>query len=159
MKQEISALMDGELFEDQADAFLDKLKRHPESRQDWESYHLIGDTLRQPDHICKSFGNSFHERLQAEPTVFAPYKRTSERVRNFALSAVASVMALALVAWLSLQVGNEPAPQVASTQVPQNNTVRSASAQADDYLMAHQEFSPSADVHVAAPYIRAVTGR
>ena len=30
MKQEISALMDGEMFEDQADAFLDKLKRHPE---------------------------------------------------------------------------------------------------------------------------------
>jgi sigma-E factor negative regulatory protein RseA len=127
--------------------------------QDWENYHLIGDALRQPDHICKSFGNSFHERLHAEPTVIAPYKRTSQRVRNFALSAVASVMALALVAWLSLQVGSEPAPQIAATQVQQNNAVRPASAQTNDYLMAHQEFSPSADVHVAAPYIHAVAGR
>jgi sigma-E factor negative regulatory protein RseA len=159
MKQEISALMDGEMYEDQADAFFDKLKRHPESRQDWETYHLIGDALRQPDHICKSFGKSFQERLQAEPTVFAPHHRTSQRVRNFALSAVASVMALALVAWLSMQVGNEPAPQIAAAQVQQNSAVRPASAQADDYLMAHQEFSPSADVHGAASYIHAVAGR
>ncbi len=159
MKENISALMDGEMFEDQADVFLDKLKRHPEARQEWERYHLIGDALRQPDHLCKTFGASFHERLQAEPTVFAPYSRSSQRVRNFALSAVASVMALALVAWLSLQVGSEPAPQIASAQIPMDNAIRPASAQADDYLMAHQEFSPSADVHGAASYIRAVAGR
>jgi len=159
MKQEISALMDGEMYEDQADAFLDKLKRNPEVLQDWENYHLIGDALRQPDHICKSFGKSFQERLQAEPTIIAPSSRTSQRIRNFALSAVASVMALALVAWLSLQVGSEPAPQVASVQ--QNNiaAVRPAFSQADDYLLAHQEFSPSADVHGAASYIHAVAGR
>ncbi|WP_283744544.1 sigma-E factor negative regulatory protein [Sideroxydans sp. CL21] len=159
MKQEISALMDGEMFEDQADAFLDKLKRHPEIRHDWENYHLIGDALRQPDHICKGFQKSFHERLQAEPTVIAPYKRTTQRVRNFALSAVASVMALALVAWLSLQVGNEPAPKVASMQPDTISAIRPASSQADDYLMAHQEFSPSADIHGAASYIHAVAGR
>jgi sigma-E factor negative regulatory protein RseA len=159
MKQEISALMDGEMFEDQADAFLDRLKRHPDVQQDWESYHLIGDALRQPDHICKSFGKSFHERLQAEPTVFSPHNRTSHRARNFALSAVASVMALALVAWLSLQVGNEPAPQVAAVQQDSISAIRPASAQADDYLTAHQEFSPSADVHGAASYIHAVAGR
>lgn len=160
MRQEISALMDGEMYEDQADVFFDRLKRHPEARQDWESYHLIGDALRQPDHICRSFGKSFHEKLQAEPTVFAPHNRTSQRIRNFALSAVASVMALALVAWLSVQVGSEPAPQVATVQ-PDNagGAVRPASAQTDDYLMAHQEFSPSADVHGAASYIHAVAGR
>jgi sigma-E factor negative regulatory protein RseA len=158
MRQEISALMDGEMYEDQADVFFDRLKRHPEARQDWESYHLIGDALRQPDHICKGFGKSFHEKLQAEPTVFAPHNRTSQRIRNFALSAVASVMALALVAWLSVQVGSEPAPQVATVQPDNAGAVRPASAQ-DDYLMAHQEFSPSADVHGAASYIHAVAGR
>ncbi len=160
MKQEISALMDGEMFEDQAEAFLVKLKRHPEAWQDWENYHLIGDALRQPDHVCKSFGKSFHQRLQAEPIVFSPYKHTSQRVRNFALSAVASVMALALVAWMSLQVGNEtaPVPQVAEVQY-RNNTIMPASAQANDYLMAHQEFSPSAEVHVSAPFIHTVAGR
>jgi sigma-E factor negative regulatory protein RseA len=68
-------------------------------------------------------------------------------------------MALALVAWLSLQVGTEPAPQIAS--VPQENisSVRPVSSQSDDYLRAHQEYSPSADVHGAASYIHAVAGR
>lgn len=159
MKQEISALMDGEMFDDQAEILIDRLKRHPEVQQDWKNYHLIGDALRQPDHICKSFGKSFHERLQAEPTVFAPYSRTSQKVRNFALSAVASVMALALVAWLSLQVGNESAPRIAVAPVQQENAVSLASAQADDYLMAHQEFSPSANVYGGVSYIRAVAGR
>lgn len=158
MKQEISALMDGEMFEDQADTLLDKLKRHPAEQQDWENYHLIGDALRQPDHICKSFQKSFHERLQAEPTVIAPYKRTTQRVRNFALSAVASVLALALVAWLSIQVGSGPAPQIASVQQDNISAIRPASAQVDDYLMAHQEYSPNADIHGAASYIRAVAG-
>ncbi len=157
MKQEISELMDGEMYEDRADVFFDKLKRRPDARQDWADYHLIGDALRQPDHVCKSFGKSFHERLQAEPTVIAPHSRSSQRVRNFALSAVASVMALALVAWLSIQVGKEPAPQIASVQ--QNNALRQVSAQADDYLMAHQEFSPGVDVHPAAAYIQTVAGR
>ncbi len=158
MKQEISTLMDGEMFEDQADIFFDRLKSRPEAQQDWASYHLIGDVLRQPDHICKSFGRSFYERLQAEPVVLAPHRRTSQRVRHFALSAVASVMALALVAWLSLQVGSEPPPRVATLQ-QDNSAVRPAAMQADDYLMAHQEFSPSADVHGATFYIHAVAGQ
>jgi len=155
MKQEISALMDGELFEDDAEALLARLKRHPEADNTWALYHLIGDTLRQPDNIGCDFSRSFHQRLQAEPTVLAPHRHTSERIKYYALSAVASVMALALVAWLSLQVGGEPVVQMAAAHQP--NPVTPAAYQTDDdYLMAHQEFSPSADVQGAATYIHSV---
>lgn len=157
MKQDISALMDGEMHEDQAEAFFDKLKRTHSARQDWSDYHLIGDVLRQPDHVCRNFEKTFHERLQAEPTVIAPRSRNSERIRNFALSAVASVMALALVVWMSVQVGHEPAPQLAVVQP--GVEVLPVSARAGDYLMAHQEFSPSADVHGATTFVYAVAGR
>lgn len=160
MKQEMSALMDGELFDDEADAFLDRIRRHSQIQHDWDTYHLIGDVLRQPNHLCEGVSASFHERMQAEPTIFAPQRRNSQRVRNYALSAAASVMALALVAWLSLQVGTEPAPQFASAPVMQSgNAIKPASAQVEDYLMAHREFSPSAEVHGAASYIHAVSGR
>jgi sigma-E factor negative regulatory protein RseA len=67
-------------------------------------------------------------------------------------------MALALVAWLSIQVGSGPAPQIASVQQDNISAIRPASAQVDDYLMAHQEYSPNADIHGAASYIRAVAG-
>ena len=161
MKHDISALMDGELFEDEADALLDKMKRNPQTKQEWQTYHLIGDALRQPDHVCKDISASFRERLQAEPTVFAPRRRVTQKARYFALSAAASVMALALVAWMSMQVSTEPAPQIAS--VAQQNSVRpasfSSSNSVNDYLMAHQEFSPSTDVHGAASYIHTVSER
>jgi len=157
MKQEISVLMDGEMFEDEAELFFDKLKRQPHASQDWAAYHLIGDALRQPEYIHRDISVSFHERLQAEPTILAPRNQSPQRIKHYALSAVASVMALALVAWLSMQVGHEPAPQLAAQQ--HNNAVRPASFQSNDYLMAHQEFSPSADVQGAASYIHTVAER
>jgi sigma-E factor negative regulatory protein RseA len=70
-------------------------------------------------------------------------------------------MALALVAWMSLQIGSESAPQVAMQQ--QSGALRAASFPVkpamNDYLMAHQEFSPSTDVQGAASYIRTVAGQ
>lgn len=160
MKQNISALMDGELFDDEAEALLDKMKRNPAIQAEWQLYHLVGDALRQPDHLHSDISPTLRERLQAEPTVIAPRSRNKQNVRWFALSAAASVTALALVAWMSVQVGQQPAAQMAMQQ--QSNAVRPASFQVknglNDYLMAHQEYSPSADVQGPASYIRTVAG-
>ena len=162
MKQDISAMMDGELFEDEAETLLNKMKRNPQVDQEWQSYHLIGDALRQPDHLCRDISASFHERLLAEPTVFVPRRQVKQKARYFALSAAASVLALALVAWMSMQAGTETAPQLASVQ-PQSD-VRPAgySTRANgvnDYVMEHQEFAPSAGVQGAATYIHYVSER
>ncbi|MDD4912150.1 MAG: sigma-E factor negative regulatory protein [Sideroxydans sp.] len=154
MKQEISVLMDGEMFEDDAEAFLDKLKRHPEARADWATYHLIGDALRQPDHVHRDLSASFRERLQAEPTVLAPRSRQPQKIKQYAFSVAASIMALSIVAWMSMQINTEPTPQMASVQ--NSSSIRPASFQSNDYLMAHQEVSPSADVQGAATYIHTV---
>jgi sigma-E factor negative regulatory protein RseA len=160
MKQNISALMDGELFDDEAEALLDKIKRNPDANTEWHIYHLVGDALRQPDHLHANIGPALRERLQAEPTVLAPRSRVKQNVRWFALSAAASVMALALVAWLSVQIGSEPAPQVA---MQQSTALRPASfpvnPELNAYLMAHQEFSPSTDVQGTASYVRTVAGQ
>ena len=161
MKQQISALMDGELFDDEAEALLDKLKRNSGAHEEWQTYHLIGDMLRQPDHAYPNISTAMHKRLQAEPTVLAPSGRTGRNARWFALSAAASVLALTLVAWMSVQVGSEPPPQMAMQQQP--TALRPASFSGskgmNDYLMAHQEFSPRADVQGAASYIRTVAGQ
>ena len=160
MKQDISALMDGELFDDEADALLDKIKRNPDVQEEWQLYHLVGDVLRQPDHLHANIGTALRERLQAEPTVLAPRSRVRQNAKWFALSAAASVMALALVAWMSVQIGSEPAPQMAMQQA---SSLRPASFPVNrglnGYLMAHQEFSPTTDVQGAASYIRTVAGQ
>lgn len=158
MKESISTLMDGELFEDESDVLLGKIKHHPEAQQEWKTYHLIGDILRQPDHIPRDISAALHARLQAEPTVLAPRSVNSKKVRYFAMSAAASLMALALLVWMSARIGSEPGPQMAMQQPPAE--VRQASYAEnkgmDDYLMAHQEFSPTANVEGAATYIHTV---
>ncbi len=157
MKNKISALMDGELFEDEADILLDQLKRDRHAHIDWSAYHLIGDALRQPDYISRDISSLVRERMQLEPTILAPYSRgISQKVRNIALSAAASVMAFGVVAWMSVQIAPENNPQLAM----QNLNIKAASmkiqSQSNDYLMAHQEFSPSNDMDGGAAYIRTV---
>lgn len=161
MKEQISALMDGELFDDEAEALLDTMKRNPETDEDWQTYHLIGDILRQPDQAHADISAAVRQRLQAEPTILAPRARTrQQKARWFALSAAASVLAVGVVAWMSVQIAPEPAPQIAAQQ--SGYSVRPASYQTDggvnDYLMAHQEMSPSAEMQGGAPYVRAVVG-
>ena len=171
MKQHISALMDGELFDEEAEAVFDKLKRNPEGHGDWMMYHLIGDALRQPDHVHADISNSLRERLHAEPTVLAPRTRTAHRARWFAVSAAASVMGLSVVAWLSAKVAPPTVtPQMAVVQQPanvaiiqQSGNIRPASLSTkrsvNDYLMAHQEFSPDNNVQDAASYMHTVAGQ
>ena len=158
MKQEISSLMDGELFEDEADVLLDRIKRDPAARKDWEMYHLVGDVLRQPEHIHCGLSARVRKLMQDEPTVLAPRGRAvKQKMRAFALSAAASLLAVGVVAWMSLQISHEAAPQMAMQQTairPVNLQIRS---NPNDYLMAHQEFSPSTDMNGGASYIHTVS--
>ena len=158
MKQEISALMDGELFEDEVGRVLDHFKRDSATRKNWAAYHLIGDVLRQPDHIHSDMSAKVRERMKDEPAVLAPHgNAVNRKMRTFALSAAASLSAIGVVAWMSLQISPELTPQTSMQQA----AMRPASIQiqpgSEDYLIAHQEFSPSIDANGGASYIRAVS--
>lgn len=158
MKQEISALMDSELFEDESDSLLDRIDRGSGAHQDWEVYHLIGDVLRQPEYIHCDVSAKVRERMKDEPTVLAPRSHTVKRkIRTVALSAAASLAAVGVVAWMSQQISPESGPQLAMQQ----SSLRPVSVQiqpkSNDYLMAHQEFSPSTDMNGGASYIRMVS--
>src|SRR3990172_13132399 len=158
MKKEISALMDGELFEDEAEGLLDRIKRDSDAHDDWEVYHLIGDVLRQPEHIHCDLSAKVRERMQDEPVVLAPRSHmVKQQIRTVALSAAASLAAVGVVSWMSQQISPETVPQMAMQQ----NALRPVSIQiqskSNDYLMAHQEFSPSTDMNGGASYIRMVS--
>lgn len=156
MKQDISALMDGELFEDEAEILFDQLKRDTAADQNWAMYHLIGDVLRQPESIHRDISAVVRERLQNEPTVLAP-RRLKQKARAYALSAAATLLAFGVVAWMSLQISPETSPELAMRQ----SNIRAASLQiqdkSNDYLMAHQEISPGADMNGGASYFHTVS--
>src|SRR5450759_845885 len=101
MKENLSAWMDGELGDQQGRQLPQQIKRDAELRGDWDCYHLIGDALRgvQGPDLCAKIC----ARIEAEPTVLAPQRRsTAEKVRWIALSAAASIAAVAFVGWMAV---------------------------------------------------------
>jgi sigma-E factor negative regulatory protein RseA len=157
MKENLSAWMDCELGDQQANQLPQQLKRDAELRGSWDCYHLIGDALRgvQGPDLCAKIC----ARLDAEPTVLAPQRRkAAEKLRWFALSAAASIAAVAFVGWMALtgvqqdsvQIAAAPAVEVKQVAVP-------AGEVANDYLLAHQRYSPSNAMQGVAPYVRTVS--
>jgi sigma-E factor negative regulatory protein RseA len=158
MRQNISVLMDGELFEDEAERLLIHIKIGSDVQKDWEVYHLIGDVLRQPEYIPCGLSAKVHERLQDEPTVLAPHgSAVKQKVLTFALSAAASLSAVGVVAWMTLQISPEVAPQLAMQQSALRPVNMQIQPDSNDYLIAHQEFSPSTDITGSSSYIRTVS--
>ena|SRR5689334_9769081 len=160
----ISALMDGELDARQAHEQIGRLKQDGELAESWQTFHLIGDSMRGDRALSPEFNRRIGERLDAEPTVLAPQRSMApKRAVTYALSAAASVAAVALVGWVAF-VSNPIATQqelakapVAPAPVSQLASVPS-DGKMNDYLIAHQEFSPSTSIQGVAPYIRTVSG-
>ena len=161
--EKISAFMDGEIDGLEAGGQVARLKEDPHLRASWDTYHLIGDTLRgEKLSLSRDFTAKVSARLAEEPTVLAPRNRAPLRatVRRFALPMAASVGGMALVAWLAvfnnpfappketLAVKSPPAMEM-KTQV--------ANGEVNDYLLAHQQFSSSTTLQGVASYVRTVS--
>jgi sigma-E factor negative regulatory protein RseA len=166
--EKISALIDGELDGREAEQQLARLKQDRELEHCWATFHLIGDALRGERSLSQGFGERLARRLAGEPTVLAPRPVASRRFMAYALSAAASLSAVALVGWMAL-FNNPLAPLPELAQVP-NTTPTAATAtpsaqlasvpsegRMNEYLIAHQEFSPSTEIQGLAPYIRGVS--
>jgi sigma-E factor negative regulatory protein RseA len=156
----VSAMVDGELGHQESAAFLARVKSNPEWRDDWETYHLIGDAMRQLPPLSENFDRRMKARLAEEPTVLSPKRSMLTKHPLFALSAAASVAAITLVAW---QLSQSSAEHAAVVQLASNQTVPTVSPQdalrrrnVSEYLIVHQEYSPSIAMQSVAPYVRTV---
>jgi sigma-E factor negative regulatory protein RseA len=168
----ISALMDGELSADDARRQIGNLKNDPALRARWDDFHLIGDALRGETQLTPQFGEALAKRLAAEPTVLAPRRLRSniKHVTTYAMSAAASLVAVALVAWVALAptapivpatalvAGPTQAPRpIVPAETPPSIASVSSEGHMNEYLLAHQGFSPSTAIQGLAPYIRSVS--
>ncbi|HEY0337739.1 MAG TPA: sigma-E factor negative regulatory protein [Burkholderiales bacterium] len=167
----ISALMDGELDGPQAQREIVHLKDDVESRERWDSFHVIGDAIRGEYPLSSGFSALLFKRLANEPTVLAPRRSTRQarRFTTYALSAAASLCAVAFVGWVALaptvpagvQAGLTPAASLAAGAASPQANPPLASVASDghmnEYLLAHQGFSPSTAIQGLAPYIRSVS--
>lgn len=172
-RSRLSALVDDELDDAEADALIASVLADDDERESWNTYHLIGDVLRGT-RAAPVAREAFAARLAAEPPIVARRKplfnpvRRAERMR---LSAAAAVAAVAFVGWVAMPRPAEP-DSIATTDDPKavipassatppvSGTITAASveppANVDDYLIAHQRYSASSLMQGSVPYVRLV---
>lgn len=150
MKDQLSALIDGEFDLDGADHLLTAAKSTGEISQCWAQYHLIGDVIRGDSNMHPNFHSRVMQALESEPThenvitesiVSASMTQSNMKwLKKPILSAMpiwsvaASVAAVMFVGWMVLQ------QNVATTELA---PVEIAQSMPMEYLQAHQEAAPS----------------
>ena len=152
----LSALMDGELDDKSAADVIQALAHDRDAMETWRTYQLISDAMRESQLLSKGFTARLADRLAAEPTVLAPRAMQRAPQRWFAVSAAASVVAaVGLVGWLAFAPQPQVPAPVASVQEKPN--IIPMPTTANDYLLAHQGFSPRLSLQGIAPYVRTVS--
>lgn len=175
MQERISVFADGETSDDQLEIALADL-RQDKGKASWALYHTIGDILRSDEMdtpLSASFSAGLAARLAAEPVLIAPHIANKSRqagVRRFALPGVLAAAAAAvafvgtpqlLVAFQESKLAVPSVAVVGGGGVERTALAGTQSGSAlrdqgiDEYLMAHQRFSPS--VYSSAQYARSAT--
>ncbi len=150
MKDQLSALIDGEFDLDDADHLLTAAKSTGELSQCWAQYHLIGDVIRGASKMHPNFHSRVmqalenepaHENVITEPVVSAFINQNKTKLPKKPIlsampiwSVAASVAAVMFVGWMVLQ------QNVATTELA---PVEIAQSMPMEYLQAHQEAAPS----------------
>lgn len=146
---QISAWVDGEIEGDLPD-----ILATPHGRQAWDTYHLIGDTLRSGDLALPAnagFQARLLQALEAEPAIVAPsVPVNARRPLRMTLSGLAVAAAVAMVAWMIqpyLGSNSERSPALADAAAAdaaaagQGNTAALDEASLHDYLEAHRQLA------------------
>ncbi len=168
MKERISALMDGEWNQAELGRDLKLLSSEGEWQQLWATYHLIGDALR--GRSVSWYADKVSARLAEEPPREPEESVTFslQRAGLLVMSVAAGIAAVVLVGWMALPQNKQQLPQAALPQIasaPAVKTVKSsvppaapaADETVDDYLLAHQRFSPAGAMQGVATYVRTGT--
>jgi len=170
MKENISALLDGEGNDLERERALRALGTDPVLRGAWERYHLASAAIRRELDVMVSPGlaDRLHERLQHEAQENTGRRRLSPRVLKFT-AGLAIAASVATVAILNLPPLISPSAvsvaRNASSPAVGKNTVADARQTPPEqqsalnlYLVQHGEFTPAAGMNGMLSYVR-VLGR
>ena len=153
MKNQLSALIDGEFDIASSEHLITSIKSGGEMKESWSHYHLIGDAMRGDVYLSQDFSARVMTALDNEPIIFAPNANINAKADTSAGAAskaplnnskvwsiAASVAAVMFVGVMVLQLNQteELVPVEIAQSVP------------TEYLQAHQAAAPNG----AAYYIQ-----
>lgn len=166
--------MDGELEKREADEIIATLKKDEDIQENWETYHVIGDALRQSEKLSIDISHRVNVQLSSEPTILAPTIKPSQSIRFakqkiFAVSIAASIVAM-VTAWFGFQYqlepqqmiiaerpsieSNRPMQPVMVSTPPPSIVYHHPAAEINDYLFVHREFLPGTVTNGQTVFVR-----
>jgi sigma-E factor negative regulatory protein RseA len=157
--EKISLLVDGELDAEHLEGVCVCL-RDAGSMTTWVCYHMIGDALRGSRASMPGFSERFATRLADEPTVLSPPRRRPAPAA-MAWAAAATVAAVSVVGWVAMTTlpAGDGTLSTALATARLASTVRASDTRPavdSEYLLVHQEYSPTTAIQGVRPYLRAV---
>lgn len=174
MKDQLSALIDGEFDIENSEHLITSAKSGGELKSCWAHYHLIGDSMRGETHMSHDFSHRVMSALENEPTILVPntaglqanthapfrasskqaFYKKSPQFWSVAASAAAVLFVGAMVLQQQLiQPATQPIVQVAIQKAPEPlqtqelQPVEIAQSVPTEYLQAHQAAAPSAGAY------------
>ena len=174
--------MDGELDSVDVADTISQIKESEELRNEWSTYHLIGDILRQPAMSTPDIASKIRNEVDIEPIVLTPDIPKEKKSQVFAFAIAASMLAaVAAVSWMGAQTINTPLTDEPSLQAVIKNELAEPTVTTDpvlaqkeepktdklvlqdpapirlnDYMFAHGEFTA---IRGVSPYMRTVARR
>jgi sigma-E factor negative regulatory protein RseA len=176
VKSKVSALMDGELDQQDVSNIIEAIKKDNDLRDEWKTYHLIGDALRQSSRLSMNISSNVSHKLKAEPTVLSPNtSRTTEKKQThkvLAFSMAASIIAM-VSGWVIMHNLYKPQQIIVAEQSKHDNTLTASPVvvsspplihnyshppvEMNDYLFVHREFSPGITMNGQVTNVNNVT--
>jgi len=171
-KEQMSAILDGELEEDQLRSAIRSL--NPDDMATYASYALVGDLLRASD-MMRFHSGSLVDRVEAaleqEPTVLAPLMAT-EQARKTRLARALGlgrsrrlVASVAAIGFFSFALNQAVPPQDSQLQMVRTAAVVESGftdeelALWQEYFMAHQQNSVRSGLAGVSPIARVEADR
>jgi sigma-E factor negative regulatory protein RseA len=159
IREQISALLDGELAQGETSLLVRRMERDAELRRVFSSYALAGESLRSPGSVLASrgFAARVTEALNEDDTVAAPVPARAARLaprwrRPLAGAAVAAGAALAAVLLVRPEPGRDqfasggagaPAAPAAMAMLPAGGAspTPAENQRMAGYLVAHGQYA------------------
>ncbi|MHB9118656.1 MAG: sigma-E factor negative regulatory protein [Burkholderiales bacterium] len=155
MTLEISTLMDGEGQLSEAAKLISDVCRDEDLTEVWQTYHLIGDCLRQTS--SQSIAAKVSLKLRDEPTLLAPNRGSLLNHPVVKFSAAASVAVVTFAGWISFHLENAPTDNRLASTTLRAMDKRIVAKNMNPYVLAHQEFSSNVAIDSMAPSIHMVS--
>jgi len=164
MKENISALLDGEGTDLESERALRALGADAALRAAWERYHLASAAIRRELDVVVSPGlaGRIHECLRHETQIEATRRFFTPRLLKFS-AGLAIAASVATVSLLNLPPLVSPSAVPIARQATGKSTVADARqtppeqrSALNPYLVQHGEFTPAAGMNGMLSYVRVV---